>query len=66
MYPSGGNFRERHDASRQFALQRSLIVHLLLKIGQSERSLIKDLEADAAAGWQSFTSELYARLRDFE
>ena len=58
MNAGGSDFLQRQNASYQFAFERALIVHLFLKIGDSEIGPVENLEPDAAAFRKSFAGQL--------
>src|SRR5262245_51106451 len=65
MYPCRLDLRQRHDASREFALESALIIDLLLKVSETEIRLIEDLKTDTAAGRHSLACELDSNFRCF-
>ncbi len=57
-----GDRRQRLDRARQLAFQATLIVQLLLELGQPEFLPLEQLEADDGALWKTLRSQLKTRL----
>jgi len=55
---SAGDRRQRLDRARQLAFQATLIVQLLLELGQPEFLPLEQLEADDGALWKTLRSQL--------
>ena len=56
------NFGKRHDAPRQLAFERTLVIDLFLEIRKAEIRPVEYLKADAAAFRQSLAGKLDANF----